>query len=243
MQLFANWTNLSETVFVTPASTEEADYEVRIFTPQFELPFAGHPTLGAAHAWLECGGSSRSDDELIQQCALGLIRIKRQGPRLAFEAPQMIRFGAVDRETLERVTRVLGLSPDQVVASHHVDNGPGWIAVMLRDSAAVLELTPGPIGGLLIGVIGPILDNVDASFEVRAFFPQGPLTVEDPVTGSLNASLAQWLTSTGAATAPYRVRQGTALGREGFVSIDRDDDDVVWVGGRTTTVVEGTVYL
>jgi len=243
MQAFANWTNLSETVFVTTPERAEADYALRIFTPTFELPFAGHPTLGACFSWLDAGGSPRQPEEIVQECALGLVRISRRGDHLAFGAPEMVRFGDVDATTLQRAARVLGIELDAIVASHHVDNGPGWLGVMLADVSSVLDIAPGPLEGLLIGVIAPTRDDREADFEVRAFFPQGNLTVEDPVTGSLNASLAQWLTSTGRARAPYRVRQGTALGREGLISIQRDDTGQVWVGGRVTTVVEGVVHL
>jgi PhzF family phenazine biosynthesis protein len=243
MQQFSNWTNLSETTFVVPPTSPAADYAVRIFTPDIELPFAGHPTLGSCHAWLESGGQPRRADEIVQECAAGLVRVRRTADELAFAAPPTVRSGDVDAGDVAALVEILGLSRDDLVAAQWVDNGPGWVAVLLRDATAVLAVEPGDLRGFFIGVAGPAPAGSDHAFEVRAFFTKGATTAEDPVTGSLNASLAQWFLRTGVATAPFRTRQGTALGRAGVVSIDEASDGVVWVGGATTTVVTGIVTL
>jgi PhzF family phenazine biosynthesis protein len=245
MQRFAHWTNLSETTFVLPPTDPAADYRVRIFTPTLELPFAGHPTLGTAHAWLEAGGAPRGDGEVVQECGAGLVRVRRgEAGRLAFAAPPLVRSGEPDAVTLDRVVAVLGVDRDSVVAAQWVDNGPGWIGVLLRSAGEVLAVRPGPLDGFDIGIVGPQPAGSDTDFEVRAFFPQGSLTVEDPVTGSLNASLAQWLIGAGIATAPYRARQGTVLGRAGLVQIDQPEPGGdIWVGGASTTAIDGHVVI
>jgi PhzF family phenazine biosynthesis protein len=240
MQSFASWTNLSETTFVLPPTRPEAHYRVRIFTPSTELPFAGHPTLGTCHAWL---AENDCDDEVVvQECDAGLVPVRRSGDRLAFRAPPLVRSGPVDDADLDRIVRVLGLGRDDVVDAAWVDNGPGWVAVLLRDAEAVLAVEAGPLDGYDLGVIGPHPEGAECAIEVRGFFPVGGATAEDPVTGSLNASVAQWLTSTGRLTAPYVAAQGTALGRAGRVHVDADGDDL-WVGGATVTCVSGTVEL
>ena len=245
MQRFAAWTNLSETTFVLPATDPGADYRVRIFTPDVELPFAGHPTLGTCHAWLSTGVAPRDPDTIVQECAAGLVRVRRHAGRLAFAAPPLLRGGPVDDETLATVTSVLGLQPEDVVDAQWADNGPGWVAVLLADAEAVLGLDPD-LGGaerLLVGVAGPHPPGSPFAYEVRTFFQAGGATREDPVTGSFNASLAQWLLGSGRAAAPYVARQGTALGRSGRVHVELDADGTVWVGGGTTTCVSGTVDL
>jgi PhzF family phenazine biosynthesis protein len=242
MQRFASWTNLSETTFLLPPTDPAADYRVRIFTPTFELPFAGHPTLGSCHAWLEAGGTPRGDGVVVQECGVGLVRVRRSSERLSFAAPPLLRSGELEPELREQVVGILGIRPEQVEAAQWVDNGPGWVAVLLASAEEVLAVECGPLGGMKVGVAGPLPEGAGAAFEVRAFFPQGSLTTEDPVTGSLNASLAQWFLRDGIATAPYRTRQGTALGRAGLVSISEADGEV-WVGGATTTCVDGTVLL
>ena len=242
MQRFAHWTNLSETTFVLPPTASGADYRVRIFTPTLELPFAGHPTLGTCHAWLAAaGGTGR--DEVVQECGAGLVRVRRDGGRLAFAAPPLVRSGPVADADLERVLGVLGVDRADVVDAQWADNGPGWVAVLLASADAVLALRPGPVGDLDIGVVGPHPPGSPVAVEVRAFFPKDGATVEDPVTGSLNASLGQWLIGTGRVTAPYVASQGTALGRAGRVHVSRDGDGQVWVGGDTVTCIEGTVEL
>jgi PhzF family phenazine biosynthesis protein len=243
MQRFANWTNLSETTFVLPPTAPGADYRVRIFTPSLELPFAGHPTLGTCHAWLAAGGTPAGADA-VQECGAGLVRVRRgEGGRLAFAAPPLVRSGPVADADLERVTAALGVDRADVVDAQWVDNGPGWVAVLLESAEAVLAVRHGPTGDLDIGVVGPHPPGGPCAVEVRAFFPANGVPVEDPVTGSLNASLGQWLIGTGRVAAPYVAAQGTALGREGRVHVSRDDEGQVWVGGGTVTCVEGTAEL
>lgn len=245
MQRFATWTNLSETTFVLPPTDPGADYRTRIFTPSLEAPFAGHPTLGTCHAWLEAGGTPRDPAAIVQEGATGLVTVRRDDTsgRLAFAAPPMRRSGPVEPGLAARVAAVLRLDPEHVLATEHVDNGLGWIAVLLADADAVLAVEPGPIGDLDLGVVGPHPPGAPFAYEVRAFFPKDGATCEDPVTGSLNASVAQWLLATGRARAPYLVRQGTALGRSGRVHVDADPDGTVWIGGATTTIVVGSAEL
>jgi PhzF family phenazine biosynthesis protein len=241
MQRFASWTNLSETTFLL-APEGDADYRVRIFTPSMELPFAGHPTLGSCHAWLEAGGRPRQPGVTTQQCGAGLITIRADADGLAFAAPPLVRSGAVDEALAGRVTAMLGIGRDDVVDLQWADNGPGWIAVLLASADAVLAIQPRP-GDLDVGVAGPHPPGGPAAFEVRAFFTGDGMTFEDPVTGSFNASLAQWLLATGRVQAPYVARQGTALGRNGQVRVSQDPDGQVWVGGNVVTCVSGTVEL
>jgi PhzF family phenazine biosynthesis protein len=242
MQLFARWTNLSETTFVLAPRADGADYWVRIFTPARELPFAGHPTLGTCHAWLEAGGRPARAGQAVQECAGGLVRVRQTEAGLAFAAPPLLRGGPVEDAVTERVARSLNLSRADIVDIQWADNGPGWVAVLLASAEAVLKVQPG-IVDMEIGVAGPYPDGSPEAIEVRAFSPQLGAPGEDPVTGSLNASLAQWLLATGRVTAPYVASQGTALGRRGRVRISRDDDGQVWVGGGTVTCVSGTVEL
>jgi PhzF family phenazine biosynthesis protein len=242
MKRFAHWTNLSETTFVLPASSADADYRVRIFTPVAELPFAGHPTLGTCHAWLEAGGVPASDEQIVQECAAGLVRVRRTPAGLAFAAPPLIRSGPVEEQLIAEIATVLGIGRDAIIDAQWVDNGPGWVAVLLEDADAVLALKP-VYTELDVGVVGPHRPGTETAFEVRAFFPKDRVMVEDPVTGSLNASLAGWLLRTGRATAPYVAGQGAALGRTGRVHISQDDDGTIWVGGGTVTCVAGTVEL
>ena len=312
MARFARWTNLSETTFVLPPTTPEADYRLRIWTPSGELPFAGHPTLGSARAWLAAGNAPHSGDVLVQECAPGLVRIHRSpaatpssvseasaassapgstwnddAAPLAFEAPPTVRTGPLEDDVLLAITTGLGISEADVVAQQWVDNGPGWAAVLLRSDREVLDLEPEfpALGEHKVGVLGPVLREAaqddsagsvgspdsgsfplafhsgesgalpsgsltaadpahgteDHSFEVRAFVP-GPRGYEDPVTGSLNASLAQWLIRTGRAPSDYVARQGTRLGRRGLVTVTSSGADVL-VGGRCTVCVTGSVLL
>jgi PhzF family phenazine biosynthesis protein len=242
MQHFANWTNLSETTFLLPPTEPEADYRVRIFTPAQELPFAGHPTLGTCHVWLQNGGTPRRGGRIVQQCAAGLIELRRSEHGLAFAAPPLVRSGPVDEATIGRLAQVLGIGRGEIQAAEWVDNGPGWVGVLLESADAVLALRPS-FSELFVGVAGPLPAGGPATWEVRAFFPKSGSTVEDPVTGSFNASLAQWLLRTGRATAPWVARQGTALGRSGLVYLDQDEAGKVWVGGGTVTCVTGEVVL
>lgn len=242
MQLLANWTNLSETTFVLPADDPGADYQVRIFTPSTELPFAGHPTLGTCHAWLESGNQPRQADLIVQQCGAGLVRIRRSGGLLGFAAPPLMRSGPVDEPLIEQVAGQLQIDRADIVAAQWADNGPGWIAILLESARSVLDVRPGD-GDLDVGLAGPYPLGSECAFEVRAFFPAGGRSVEDPVTGSFNASLAQWLMSSGRATAPYVASQGTALGRRGRVHIDADADGTIWVSGATATRINGQIDL
>jgi PhzF family phenazine biosynthesis protein len=244
MQRFARWTNLSETTFVLPPQAAGADYRVRIFTTGRELPFAGHPTLGTCHAWLEAGGTPASASEIVQECAAGLIPVRRSEGRLAFAAPPLVRGGAVDEELAVRIAGLLRISRADIVDLQWADNGPGWIAVLLASADAVLALRPGDVGDLDIGVAGPYPAGSPAALEVRALFGKGDgSSAEDPVTGSLNASLGQWLIAAGRVSAPYVASQGTVIGRQGRVHVSRDDDGQVWVGGGTVTCITGTVAL
>lgn len=241
MAAFARWTNLSETTFLLPPTDPGADYRVRIFTPGGELPFAGHPTLGSCRAWLAAGGTPRGD-VVVQQCEVGLVRIRRDGERLAFAAPPRRRSGPLDDTTLAAITRALRLAPGEVAAHAWCDNGPGWSAVMLKRAEAVLALEPdwAALGELKLGVVGPHPAGHDAQFELRAFIGGG--NYEDPVTGSLNAAVAQWLIGDGLAPARYVAAQGTAMGRAGRVFIERSGDDV-WVGGHVAGCIDGRVRL
>ncbi|MFT3954587.1 MAG: PhzF family phenazine biosynthesis protein [Piscinibacter sp.] len=242
MAAFARWTNLSETTFLLPPTEPGADYRVRIFTPDRELPFAGHPTLGSCHAWLAAGGVARSADEVVQQCGVGLVRIRRDGSRLAFAAPPLRRHGAVDDTTLAQIARCLRIPRDAIRAANWVSNGPQWVAVMLGSRDEVLALKPDfvAMGELELGVVAPWRDG-EADFEVRAFVPTLGVQ-EDPVTGSLNAGIAQWLIGTGLAPARYVASQGTAMARAGRVFVEQRGDDI-WIGGDSVVVVQGQVVL
>ena len=243
MQQIANWTNLSETTFVLPPSAAEADYRVRIFTPSVELPFAGHPTLGTCHAWLEMGGAPQDAGVVVQECAAGPVRIRRGADQLAFAAPPLLRSGPVDEADVARVARMLGIAREDIVDAQWADNGPGWVAVMLRDADAVLALKPGGLEDMEVGVVGRHPEGGEAAWELRAFMNFNGAAVEDPVTGSLNASVAQWLLGAGYAEAPYVAAQGTVIGRRGRAHISQDPDGTIWVGGGTVTCVSGQVEL
>ena len=266
MQTFAAWTNLSETTFLLEPSQDQADYRVRIFTPDRELPFAGHPTLGTCRVWLDQGGVPRRPGQIVQECGAGLVSIRAgngpgnspAGSRLAFAAPPLVRSGPVSAEDLAAACALAGIDPDpsagSVVDANWVENGPPWMGILLRSAEEVLALRPqaaNPLD-LFVGVVGPhppgsAADSADfpdgCDFEVRAFFPKHGVLTEDPVTGSLNASLGQWLTAAGHATAPYTAGQGAALDRDGRVYIDQDPDGTIWVGGDVVTCIQGTVEI
>jgi len=244
MQAITRWMNLSETAFLLPPTTDEADYRVRIFTLIDELPFAGHPTLGSCHAWLSTGGAAKVET-IIQECGLGLVELK-QDERLSFAAPPLVRTGPVEDAYAAQVAAVLGIGADEMVAIEWVDNGPGWVGVLFEHHEAVLALRPNIArytgdGQIDIGVVAPHPVGGDVDFEVRAFFSdnRGQL-IEDPVTGSLNASLAQWLIGSGRAPQSYIAAQGTAIGRAGRIHITQDDSQT-WVGGSIVTVVTGEI--
>jgi PhzF family phenazine biosynthesis protein len=242
MQRFAHWTNLSETTFVLPPNDLGADYRVRIFTPVLELPFAGHPTLGTCHAWLTAGGVPKREDVIVQECNAGLIPIRRTDAGLAFAGPPLVRSGPVEDALVDEIASVLGIERSLIVDTQWADNGPGWVAVLLADADAVLALEP-TFTELDIGVVGPHPEGSPEAWEVRGFFPKDGAIVEDPVTGSLNASLADWLLRSGRATAPYIASQGTVLGRAGRVHVSQDSDGTIWIGGGTVTCVSGEVDL
>ncbi|MBW8843510.1 MAG: PhzF family phenazine biosynthesis protein [Burkholderiales bacterium] len=243
MAAFARWTNLSETTFLLPPTDPAADYRVRIFTPGGELPFAGHPTLGSAHAFLASGGDPRRPGEVVQQCAIGLVRVKRDGARLAFAAPPLKRSGPVDAATREQVIASLRIAPGALLDAVWVDNGPGWMVAHLPDAASVLALAPDFIAmkGLKLGVVGAYPAGGECQFEVRAFVPDLGIP-EDPVTGSLNAGLALWLQESGLAADSYVAAQGAALGRAGRVHVKRDAE-ATWIGGDVAPLIHGQVRL
>lgn len=244
MAAFARWTNLSETTFLLPPTDPSADYRVRIFTPGGELPFAGHPTLGSAHAWLASGGDPKRPGELVQQCGIGLVRVKREGARLAFAAPPLRRSGPVQEAGLrEQVLASLRIPSAELLDLVWVDNGPGWMAARLKDAAAVRALQPDFVAmrGLKLGVVGAQPEGAETQFELRAFVPTLGVP-EDPVTGSLNAGVALWLQAAGLAPELYVASQGSALGRDGRVYVRRDGDQT-WIGGDVTPLVHGQVRL
>jgi PhzF family phenazine biosynthesis protein len=243
MQRIARWTNLSETTFVLPPTTREADYRLRIFTPGGELPFAGHPTLGSAHAWVERGGTPQVPDGLIQECGAGLVEVRRRDGLLSFAAPPTRRSGDIEPEYLDEIVGAFGIDRDQVIAHQWVDNGPGWAVVRLATAREVLALEPdlSRIPGAMVGAIGAYPDGSDHAFEMRTFAPAAGIP-EDPVCGSMNASVGQWLTRTGAVPGSYRVSQGRRLGRAGDITITPDPDGTLWVGGYTNTLFHGTAW-
>ena len=272
MQAFAAWTQLSETTFVLPTSPEGAaggaDYRVRIFTPGAELPFAGHPTLGTAHAWLAAGGQARQSGELVQECGVGLVRLKSVEDRWAFAAPTLQRQPPAPA-LLAEVLAALGLHADDVLAAQDLNNGPHWLGLLVESVDTLLALAPDhaalkrlntkvgvaakrevPAGGLIrranreARAFAPStrIANDPTDLEVRAF--AAPVGIaEDPVTGSLNASLAQWLMAEGHMPVHYSARQGTVLGRAGQVFLSQDGQGQVWVGGDVVGCIEGSVTL
>ncbi len=240
MQTFARWTNLSETAFLLAPRDPGADYRVRIFTPAYELPFAGHPTLGSCFAWLAMGGRPRRDGTIVQECEVGLVNLRRDGSRVAFAAPPLRRSGPLPAENVATIERALGLGTGDIVAHQWADNGPNWQAVMLADAERVLALEPdmAALGGIKLGVVGAFPTGSECQFEVRAFAP--PNIPEDPVTGSLNAGVARWLIGAGIAPDRYVAAQGTVIGRRGRVHVERDDEGAIWIGGDCVTRISGT---
>jgi PhzF family phenazine biosynthesis protein len=248
MQNFTRWANLSESTFLLKPTSSEADYRVRIFTPSHELPFAGHPTLGSCHAWLSAGGKPRQEGVIVQECGAGLVRVKRGSERLAFAAPPLRRSGPVDESFVVAVADVLRIPRKEIVEAQWVDNGPGWIGVLLEDAASVLAVVPdfGRYKGeerLNIGIVGPYPKGSECAFEVRAVYTDTNGMREDPVTGSLNASLAQWLVGSGRAKPPYVTSQGAKVGCKGRPHIEQDTDGTIWIGGATVTCVKGEIEI
>jgi PhzF family phenazine biosynthesis protein len=273
MQTFAAWTQLSETTFVLPPTPEGAaggaDYRVRIFTPGAELPFAGHPTLGTAHAWLNAGNTPQQAGVLVQECGVGLVTLKQLDERWAFAAPPLKR-SDISAEELAPVLAALGLDASEVMAAQNLNNGPHWLGLLVNDVDTVLALTPdhatlrklgtkvgvagkrkAPDGGLIrranrearaFTASSARMTNDPTDLEVRAF--AAPVGIaEDPVTGSLNASLAQWLMADGHMPQNYSARQGTVLGRAGQVFLSQDRQQQVWVGGDVVGCIQGAVTL
>ncbi|SDX01084.1 phenazine biosynthesis protein PhzF family [Arthrobacter sp. cf158] len=243
MQHFANWTNLSETTFLLPPTHPEADYKVRIFTGSEEFPFAGHPTLGSAHTWLQAGGVPKTEGVLVQECGAGLVKVKHDAGRLAFAAPPLTRFGPVGDDVRAQLAAGLGLPLDALRDASWLVNGPEWIGVLLSSAEEVLAIEPDIVamGDLKVGVIGPHQPGAGVDFEVRTFIP-GDAMVEDPVTGSFNAGAAQWLIGSGRAPEEYVAAQGTVLGRAGRIHVQAADGEI-WVGGASATCIQGTVLL
>ncbi|MFL6531795.1 MAG: PhzF family phenazine biosynthesis protein [Pseudomonas sp.] len=245
MASFANWTNLSETTFLLAPQHPEADYRVRIFTTSTELPFAGHPTLGSCHAWLEAGGVPKGQ-EIVQECGVGLVRIRRSDYGLAFLAPPLLKSGPLEVDVLERVRKGLGLPAEAIVDAQWVDNGAGWLTLLLKDRQQILTLKPDyyQLRDLAVGVVAPwdpVVDGDAAQFEVRGFIA-GDGMPEDPATGSLNAGLAQWMLSKGLAPSAYVVSQGVTMGRAGRIHVEQIGDEV-WIGGAVVTCINGTLTL
>ena len=245
MQAIAGWLNFSETTFLLPPTDPAADYRVRIFTMAHELPFAGHPTLGSAHAWLEAGGQPRQEGVIVQECGVGLVTIQRDDDRLAFAAPPLLRSGAPTEVEIAQVAALLRIDRTAIVDAAWADNGPGWIAVLLESAEAVLAVEPmrHHHEHIDIGIVGPHAAGGEVAFELRAIFSDahGGL-IEDPVTGSLNASVGQWLFASGRASGSYVAAQGTRLGRTGRVHVSQDGTGQVWVAGATRTLFSGSVH-
>lgn len=246
MQRVARWLNLSETAFLVPPTNPTADYRVRIFTLERELPFAGHPTLGSCHTWLAQGGKPHNNLQIIQECSAGLVPIRRGEAGFAFAAPSLVRSGQVEESKVQEIAAFLGIDRMSIIDTQWADNGPGWVVVLLESAERVLSLDPPKAYPTRIdlGVVGPHPPDGSVAFELRAFFSDhnGGI-VEDPVTGSLNASTAQWLLSSGRAVAPYTASQGTRLGRSGRIFINQDETGAVWVGGKTSTLFSGVCSI
>ena len=243
MLRITSWTNLSEVTFLLPPTTDEADYRVRIFCPGRELPFAGHPTLGTCRAWLAAGGTPRHPERIVQECGAGLIPVRRDAERLAFAAPPLTRSGSVEPQLLAARLDQLGLRHDDVVDSAWVDNGPGWMALLLPSVEAVLAVNvPGDmLPGFDVGLVAAYPAGGECALELRALFADADGRIrEDPVTGSLNAAVAQWLLATGRLEAPYVASQGTAIGRRGRIHVTESDGEI-WIGGDTIVSIEGTI--
>lgn len=246
MHRFARWADLSESSFLLAPTVPEADYRVRIFTVPKELPFAGHPTLGSCQAWLNAGGRPKTPGTIIQECGAGLIEIRQDGDKLAFAAPSVTRSGPVEEAYVETLAGILGLERAEIVDAQWGDNGPGWVILLLKSAERVLSVAKpsDPIFELDVGLVGPYPKDSECAFEVRAFFADGTgAVVEDPVTGSLNASIAQWLLASGRAQAPYVASQGTAMGRRGRVSVSEDGQGRIWVGGASVAAIEGFIDI
>lgn len=245
MQLITRWLNLSETTFLLPPESSDADYRARIFTLDRELPFAGHPTLGSCRAWLDNGGRPKTPGTIIQECEAGLIPIRESKDRLSFAAPPLLRTGKPDSGKIDEVCEFLSLDRARIIDAEWIDNGPGWLGICLESAAEVLAVEPAAKhpSRIEVGLVGPWPAGADDDVEVRALFSgQNGAVLEDPVTGSLNAAIAQWLLRSGRATAPFTAAQGRVLGRAGRVHVTQSDGDV-WVGGATRSIVTGSIEV
>lgn len=236
------WLGFSETTFLLPPTDPAADYRVRIFYPAGELPFAGHPTLGTCHAWLEAGGVPGKSGVIVQECGVGLVEVRQQKGLLSFRAPELIRTGSLDNAELAEAIRVAGVKEEWVAEAVHVANGPRWQLLRLHSAQAVLAAEPAaraPVG-TDVGLAGPWEAGARAAWELRAFFadPQGKI-VEDPVTGSFNAGVAMHLFESGLEKSSYVAAQGQKVGAEGYIHCSRESDGTVWIGGRTDTIARG----
>ncbi len=243
MQRIASWTNFSETSFLLPPQDPAADYRVRIFTPEVELPFAGHPTIGTAHAWFEAGGQAHLAGRVLQECGIGLVHLSDRGGRMAFAAPDLLRSGPVDEAARARTLSILGIPAGDVAVIEWIDNGPGWVGVEVRDTRVLAALRPKAVDGraayIAVAAVGSERPGVDV--EVRCFF--GPNLIEDPATGSANAGFALWFAATSRVGFPYTAAQGSALGRDGRVHVSVDDVGTVWIGGDARTIVTGSLSV
>ena len=244
MQRLARWMNLSETTFVLPPGVPEADYRLRIFSPGGELSFAGHPTLGSARAWLDNGGTPQNVGRIVQECGAGLVSVRHVEGVVSFAAPPLVRQGALEEGFVGQIAAAFGIKRDRILAHQWVDNGPGWAVVQLPAAEDVLALEPdlSLIPTAMVGAIGAYPGGSEHAFELSTFAP-GVGVPEDPVCGSMNASVGQWLIATGAAPSAYRVSQGARMGRAGTVEITADADGTVWVGGAATGCIRGTITL
>lgn len=245
MRDYARWSNLSEVTFVLPAEDELADYRFRIFSGEQEFPFAGHPTLGTAHAWIANGGRPRNGNEITAQCLAGLVPVRVDGTAYSFVSPPLVRTGKFDQPRLDAVREILQVADEQILATQWVDNGPGWSAVLLDSAQTVLSLKPNAskhLGKWKIGVVGALGQECGESFEVRAFNIDDGAVREDPVTGSLNAGIAQWLVESSRAKLPFGNRQGTVLGHRGRVEFVWDNAQI-WTRGTVSSIIEGTIDL
>jgi PhzF family phenazine biosynthesis protein len=242
MQAVTRWFNLSETAFLGPPQSPEADYAVRIFTLDREMPFAGHPTLGACHAWLRAGGSPKRPDVIIQECGIGLVPVREIDGQLAFRGPPLLRDGPVSSEKITELAQVLGIERADIVDAKWGDNGPGWVMLLLRSADHVKAVRPRATHPTLVdvGLIGAYPESAEIQFEIRAFFTdQHGFLREDPVTGSLNAAAGDWLFKLGLARQTYLAAQGTCTGRRGRIRVSRLADGHVWVAGATATMCSG----
>lgn len=244
MARVARWTNLSETTFVLPPTTDQADYQLRIHTPGGELPFAGHPTLGSVSAWLASGGAPRNPDRIVQECAAGLVAVRRDRERLAFAAPPLVRAGPLDESHVRDVAAAFGTTREAVIAHQWVDTGPGWAVLQFATADEVLALEPdlSRIPTAMIGALGAYPAGSDHTHEMRTFAP-GVSVPEDPACGSMSAGVGRWLLADDSTHAELAISQGARLRRSATIAVTRDDTGQIWVGGAVTESIRGTIII